>query len=391
MSTQISQYYSGKFPFSALEKLLTARGDDISQREFGLDGAFFQRYVCSADRGGLKQSLTQQEGATIHVGPVYSGRVSRPKGGHGASVPARRELVFDIDLTDYDFLGIGKPVDMDLCDRCWPVAGLAMFFIRFVLERQFGFSEFLVVYSGRRGAHLWVSDERAMVLTKEGREAIASFVNCEMTKDHARASSGQRKFVETLDLQEVVEHAFEHLLIPEEEGGVGLLDSIAARFVFVGKLGLKHPSLSQLADECGRQPTGLDAFRYVKTTVCSESEAPRRAWFRDRLQETLIGYVWPRLDHAVTASLNHLIKAPFSVHPSSLRVAVPVHANDLLTFKPADAPTLGTPSMSRLGRYVAVLKAHATLDADVEDAVKAPPRPRKRPFVRKPSPLVTTA
>ena len=58
MSTQISQYYSGKFPFSALEKLLTARGDDISQREFGLDGAFFQRYVCSADRGGLKQSLT---------------------------------------------------------------------------------------------------------------------------------------------------------------------------------------------------------------------------------------------------------------------------------------------------------------------------------------------
>ena len=374
----------------ALKRLLTTNGDDISQREFGLDGSFFQRYVCAADKGGLKRALTQQEGATIHVGPVYSGRVCRPRGEHGASVPARRELVFDVDLTDYDFLGIGRPVDVELCDRCWPVAGLAMFFLKFVLERQFGFSKFLVVYSGRRGAHLWVLDERAMAMGQEAREAIATFVNCAMTKDHSRASPGQRKFVEMLDLQEVAEHAFEHLLIPEEEGGVGLLDSIAARFVFVGKLGLTHPALRQLADECGRQPTGLEAYRYAKATVHSESE-PGRAWFRDRVKETVIGYVWPRIDYGVTASLNHLIKAPFCVHPSSLRVAVPVEANSLLTFKPADVPTLGAPSMATLGRHVALLRVHAAVEVDVvdvEDAVAPPPRPRKRPHVRKSSPLV---
>lgn len=378
----ISNYYRTQFPFDAIEKFLCQSNDAIDQREFGLDSTFFKRYVCSSDKATLKQSLTQHDDATIHVGPVYSGRVGRPRG-ENASVPTRRELVFDVDLTDYDFLGIGKPVDVDLCDRCWPVAGLAVFFLKFVLEHQFGFTNFLVVYSGRRGVHLWVLDNRAMALSKEARESIASFVNCSMTKDHSRASSSQRKFVDMLDLQEVVEHAFEHLLVSQENGGVGLLDGMAARFVFVGKLGLT--SLVDLADECGRQPSGLEAYRYAKTAVHSESEGPR-AWFRDRLKEVVIGYVWPRIDYAVTASLNHLIKAPFSVHASSLRVAVPVHEHELLTFKPCTVPTLGTNSMATLGKYVAILNAQ-TGAQDIEDAIKPTLTPRKRGFHRKRSPL----
>jgi DNA primase catalytic subunit len=35
------------------------------------------------------------------------------------------------------------------------------------------------VYSGRRGVHCWISDLRARALSKEGREAIASYISVE--------------------------------------------------------------------------------------------------------------------------------------------------------------------------------------------------------------------
>lgn len=54
---------------------------------------------------------------------------------------------------------------------------VAMKVIDAALRDDFGFKHVLWVYSGRRGVHCWISDERARRLTNDRRKAIVNYLN----------------------------------------------------------------------------------------------------------------------------------------------------------------------------------------------------------------------
>lgn len=90
-----------------------------------------------------------------------------------AFTPQKRELVFDIDMTDYD--GVRTCCSAaDICSRCWGFIAAAVKVLHSSLVDQFGFRHLLWVYSGRRGIHLWISDPQAMDLTDDQRRALVS-------------------------------------------------------------------------------------------------------------------------------------------------------------------------------------------------------------------------
>ena len=89
--------------------------------------------------------------------------------------PLQRELVFDIDMTDYDSVRRCCS-EANICSRCWVFIAAAVKVLDRSIRDQFGYQHLLWVYSGRRGIHLWVSDQEAMELSDEERKAVANYL-----------------------------------------------------------------------------------------------------------------------------------------------------------------------------------------------------------------------
>ena len=152
-----------------------------------------------------------------------------------ALVPELRELVFDIDLNDYEHFSIDSN-DISACDAAWPLVSFGMCIVTRVLDKVFGFRHFLLVYSGRRGAHLTVHDARACALTDEARAAIVSFL-----QPSDQAGRGGRHDFGRLIQHPCFAELFESHIVPFWEHfclkSYGLLDSPIDREAFMDLFG----------------------------------------------------------------------------------------------------------------------------------------------------------
>jgi DNA primase small subunit len=60
------------------------------------------------------------------------------------------------------------------------------------------------------------------------------------------------------------------------------------------------------------------------------------------MEDIILQYCYPRLDAEVSKHRNHLLKAPFCVHPKTGRVCVPVDPGRIDEFDPAKVPTVSS-------------------------------------------------
>merc|ERR1719510_1197815 len=58
--------------------------------------------------------------------------------------------------------------------------------------------------------------------------------------------------------------------------------------------------------------------------------------------EIVFAHVFPRVDVEVTKGVNHLLKAPFCVHPKTGKLCVPMDTDTIDDFDPNNQPTLRT-------------------------------------------------
>jgi DNA primase small subunit len=59
------------------------------------------------------------------------------------------------------------------------------------------------------------------------------------------------------------------------------------------------------------------------------------------MEDIILNYTYPRLDAEVSKHRNHLLKAPFCIHPKTGRVCVPVDPERIDEFDPERVPTVG--------------------------------------------------
>ncbi|KII87772.1 hypothetical protein PLICRDRAFT_176544 [Plicaturopsis crispa FD-325 SS-3] len=343
-------FYRRLYPFKSIftwlnhEHLPTRQ---FTHREFAftLQGDVYLRYNSFNTAEELKKQVCQLNPTRFEIGPVYSARpkdrktvAARP----GAFKPLARELVFDIDMTDYDSIRTCCS-GADICTRCWGFISAAVRVLDAGIRDQFGYNRLLWVYSGRRGIHLWVSDPEALELTDEQRRAVVGWLTViQGGKDmHKKVNVrfGSRALAPSLQdaLGPLVE-AFSDLILVDqdcfgsEEGWEGLLQLIPDHKA-VDNLRKKWTADSERSSE--------DKWSDLKNEVRKyDKGSPARVALMAAMEDIILQYTYPRLDAEVSKHRNHLLKAPFCVHPKTGRVCVPVDPARVDRFDPAKVPTV---------------------------------------------------
>lgn len=114
----------------------------------------------------------------IDIGPVCDipPEVNKNNLGEKKAVAEEREYVIDIDMNDYDSIRTCC-TGASMCQSCWKYISAAYKVLEPSLKQDFGFKHILWVFSGRRGVHAWVCDERARVMDNNIRSSVTEYLS----------------------------------------------------------------------------------------------------------------------------------------------------------------------------------------------------------------------
>jgi DNA primase small subunit len=364
----LRMYYDKLFPYLQMVRWLSYRNDPKSsspkvekdfflRREFTfvLAGDIFCRYLCFRDADEFRAAVMSRQPIRMEIGAVFT----HPPKNHTTIIkdayrPLERELVFDIDMDDYDDIRTCCR-GAKLCTKCWTFMKAAIKILKRALNEDFGFKHTLFVYSGRRGVHCWVCDPDARRLSNERRSAVAEYLTL--------VAGGQNKCRADLNMQGMEElhpsiTEAHKICIPyfrDDPNGVlqgqdilrkgphlsNILEtmSIAEREA-IAKYIESHPEAT--SRDIWQEFEKLHSERTQQAEAANGNErfkARREA--KTMLKDIVIQYTCPRLDINVSKQMNHLLKAPFVVHPKTGRVCVPIDPDKADAFNPLEVPTIG--------------------------------------------------
>ncbi|CCK70618.1 DNA primase subunit PRI1 KNAG_0E03610 [Huiozyma naganishii CBS 8797] len=351
-SSDLEFYYSRAYPFAPVFRWLNGGPEDqptqnVTHRELAMafrSGAY-KRYVSVNTLAEFAETVRRLNPDRFEVGAVYS-RPPKERDSLLKSelVALRKELVFDIDMDDYDSYRTccqGARV----CTRCWRFIQLAIEVIGTALREDFGFSTFVWVFSGRRGAHCWVSDPRAMAMTDQQRRNTLEYLNVVRDRTAAKRLNLVRPYHPLLARSlELLKPHFANLLLEDQDPW---RDDTRARATLLTALhdkSLAETLSKQWTEQPGRSSS--EKWRDIDTAAASIKfpSTARRQDFHAKLHECkediVMATLYPKLDVEVTKLTSHLLKAPFCVHPATGNICVPIL--DPLTFTPDSAPKLIT-------------------------------------------------
>ncbi|KAI5149534.1 DNA primase small subunit [Enteropsectra breve] len=257
----IDAYYSKIFPSKELFDVLDI--DNKRELSFQTRDSAYIRYQSFNSHSEFSAAVGKVHPTKIDIGAIHD---KIPMKLNGAKAVAK-ELVFDIDLTDYPRTCCeGKKI----CTECYEKIKCAVKILDYSLRNEFGFRNIGFVFSGRRGVHCWVLDYKNMDAT----------VRTEIFKFY----------------QYIVDKSY-----------------------------------------------SVDQYNEIMQSFAGSAKDMIKDWFI-------------RIDKQVTTSLNHLIKAPFSVHPETGNIAIPLDPENITELE--DIPTVlqVTDNPKMLEPYVEIMK-----------------------------------
>ncbi|EEP81322.1 DNA primase small subunit [Uncinocarpus reesii 1704] len=331
--------YTSKRRISTLPIISNSRRASVAKTRLSTTSALFGELIGLRDR--LRNDILRLNPSRFEIGPVYSTNPRDRKTLRKSSAfrPVSKELVFDIDLTDYDDIRTCCE-KANICSKCWAFVTMAVKVIDCALRDDFGFEHILWVYSGRRGAHAWVCDQRARNLADDRRRAIAGYL--EVVRGGAQ--SGKRVNVKrplhphiTRSL-EVLRPYFGSTVLNDQDT-FSSWDQASRLLQLIPDKSLKD-SLQKKWESAPSRASSLKWSDIDKVAKTSGGRSLDTKALLEAKQDIVLEYTYPRLDAEVSKKMIHLLKSPFVVHPGTGRVCVPIDIRKVEQFNPLEVPTV---------------------------------------------------
>jgi DNA primase small subunit len=343
----------------------------FARREFSftIEDDIYIRYQSFIDRQEMTEAIKKRQPHKIDIGAVFT----LPPREHNTVVSdafktAERELVFDIDMTDYDDVRTCC-TGADICGKCWPLMTMAIKVIDEILRVDFGYRHILWVYSGRRGVHCWVCDQSARELPNDARSAVVEYMSVKFTD----TDNPLRK---DLPIHPIISRAytvlepFFELHIADSDQGQGLLedrDSIVRILNTLPNESIRR----ELYDDWERsERSGAEKWRDIvaaTTAPVDKTQRKKKVTYPEleRWRMALVlKYCYPRLDANVSKAQNHLLKSPFCVHPKTGRVCVPIDPQNAENFDPFGVPTVRSLDL-QINSFTQIDGSDSTVGSDI--------------------------
>lgn len=205
---------------------------------------------------------------------------------------------------------------------------------------DFNFEHILWVFSGRRGIHCWVCDKTARHLDNKNRNAVAEYLNLftQQNSSNRVTLGGDRMHHCMKRAHRIVDSYFDEICLNDQntfgttDGRKKLLELIPDETV--------RKALEPLimAVETGDSNTVWDIVkRYVQANRTQPNMQRKLKFLIEEIQMSIL---CPRLDISVSKTANHLLKAPFCVHPKTGKICVPFNPSAVTKFDPTNVPKL---------------------------------------------------
>lgn len=343
------RYKKEIYPFEAIYRMLALSAEEeetastrILSVQMPGDGQVYQqkRYA----RGSVEQfteTTRKRLPESIHMG--------------WQSESERKELVFDVDVTDFRRF---CQCERAFCTLCWLHIEGAYLVLRHLLEVRLAYppANLLWVFSGGKGFHCFVNSARVLSLSHGERERLH-----ELIKIDPATEEGDRRLCRLADdltanhadfVVELRQHFAQSVLRRRNALTAGqmaqfCLETLRDRHRFSSLYVSVEAAWRQL-DEAER-PVKRTRFFLDNSSSSKETNISERKWstlvaVEKRLAASAVSaslylilcLFYPRIDPG-PMRLSHVVKLPFSVNARTQAVSLPVRRDALLSFDPEQA------------------------------------------------------
>uniref|UniRef100_A0A7S4UQ03 DNA primase n=1 Tax=Guillardia theta TaxID=55529 RepID=A0A7S4UQ03_GUITH len=335
--------------YSPAEQSNDSKSEVFARREFSftLANDVYIRYLSYSSAQEWKADMMKKLPHKIDMGAVYTKEPNQKAYvSKDAFKEMSREFVLDIDLTDYQDDGTIKTncIDPSIPEfrDSWRFMAVAVKVLDTALRNDFGFKHLLWVFSGRRGIHCWVCDERARNLSDQGRTAVAEYLNIFKGGEKEKTKLTAVGF----NMHPMLQRAYENVLLPsftrllEEQGWLDD-EKADATLDLIGDSEVKDI----LLDRWSRKKRNAaerweDLQNELRKTAKKGPGGKKASQVEETIRFLVFRFTYPRLDINVSKMMNHLLKSPFCVHPKTQKVCVPLDPQNVDEFDPVEVPVL---------------------------------------------------